>query len=69
MDAAISFNIDDPSDADFSSIGSPIPDYNANNMVTQTNFTISVRPIARLPHKYTYSHRANGLIATAILIK
>lgn len=42
MDAAISFNINNPTDSDFIRIGVPVPDYNANNMVTQTNFTIQV---------------------------
>lgn len=45
MDAAISFNINNPSDSDFTRLGVPIPDYNANNMVTQTNFTIQVQAI------------------------
>lgn len=32
----------DPEEADFTPLGEPIPDYNAMNMITQTNFTMSV---------------------------
>lgn len=32
----------DPSEDDFSPLGDPIPDYNAMNEITQTNFTVTV---------------------------
>jgi len=41
----------DPSEEDFSPLGQPIPDYNAMNMITQTNFTVSVTvPNVDCPH-------------------
>jgi hypothetical protein len=41
----------DPEEGDFSPLGQPIPDYNAMNMITQTNFTVSVTvPNVDCPH-------------------
>eukprot|EP01121_Diplochlamys_sp_Union-15-3_P008786 TRINITY_DN2352_c0_g1_i1.p1 TRINITY_DN2352_c0_g1~~TRINITY_DN2352_c0_g1_i1.p1 ORF type:complete len:170 (-),score=21.40 TRINITY_DN2352_c0_g1_i1:30-539(-) len=47
MDASISYKVDNVTDSDFLPIGDKIPDFNANNMVTQTNFTIK----ATIPRK------------------
>lgn len=41
----------DPAEDDFTPLGQPIPDYNAMNMITQTNFTVSVTvPNVDCPH-------------------
>eukprot|EP01089_Gocevia_fonbrunei_P017992 TRINITY_DN599_c0_g1_i3.p1 TRINITY_DN599_c0_g1~~TRINITY_DN599_c0_g1_i3.p1 ORF type:complete len:149 (-),score=31.62 TRINITY_DN599_c0_g1_i3:43-489(-) len=41
MDVAIANNPETTNATDFVQFGKTVPDYNANNMATQTNFTIS----------------------------
>lgn len=36
-------NVPDPVESDFTQLGNPITDWNAMNMITQTNFTIPVK--------------------------
>lgn len=43
LDAGLSFNkFDNLTSTDFAPWGNVIPDFNANTMITQTNFTIEV---------------------------
>jgi len=43
MDAAIACNPDPQTDSEFTFIGNRIPDFEANSMLFQTNFTITAR--------------------------